>query len=127
MTQLIADPTRITANTSSVLDHVIVNKTDKVIDSGVLDLSLSDHQAVFMVRGAPVRTGSPVVVKRRVFKNYSREILNSELRRIDWSPVYLATDVSIALTHFNRLFLAIIDIASITLSFFINVTGFGLL
>ena len=38
-----------------IIDVVIlVNQNDKVVTSGVLDLSLSDHQAVFMIRGAPV-------------------------------------------------------------------------
>ena len=69
----------------------------------MLDLSLSDHQAVFMIRGAPVRNGSPVIVRKRGFKNYSKAVLDSELRQTDWSPVYLATDVNIALSHFNRL------------------------
>ena len=50
-----------------------------------------------------------MIVKRRALKNYSKAVLNSELRHIDWSPIYLATDVNIALTHFNRLFVAVID------------------
>ena len=109
MTQMIDSPTRITTGCSSVLDHAITNRTDKVVSSGVLDLSLSDHQAIFMIRGSRGKEGSPVTVRRRVLKNYSKELLRSELRTIDWSQVYFATDVNIAVNQFNAKFLSVID------------------
>ena len=109
MTQMIDSPTRITTGCSSILDHAITNRTDKVSCSGVLDLSLSDHQAIYMIRGSHVREGSPVTLRRRVLKNYSKELLCNELRGIDWSPVYFATDVNIAVQQFNAKFLSVID------------------
>ena len=78
-----------------MLDHAITNRTDKVVGSGVLDLSLSDHQAIFLIRGSHGKEGSPVTVRKRVFKNYSKELFCGELRSIDWSPVYFATDVNV--------------------------------
>ena len=50
-----------------------------------------------------------MIVRRRVLKGYSKEFLCGELCHVDWSPVYFAADVNVALTHFNRLFLAVID------------------
>ena len=104
LTQMIDSPTRITTGCSSVLDHAITNRTDKVVGSGVLDLSLSDHQAIFLIRGSHGKEGSPVTVRKRVFKNYSKELFCGELRSIDWSPVYFATDVNVRPRTCARIF-----------------------
>ena len=48
--QLINSPTRITINTSTILDHILTNSKEKVSDSGVIDVSLSDHQMIFFTR-----------------------------------------------------------------------------
>ena len=109
LTQMIDSPTRITTSCSSVLDHAITNCTDKVVGSGVLDLSLSNHQAIFMIRGSHGKEGSPVTFRKRVFKNYSKELFCCELRSIDWSPVYFATDVNVAVHDFNAKLLSVID------------------
>ena len=76
--QLIDQPTRITANSSSVLDHILTNSEPKVVKSGVMDLSLSDHQAVYFIRGAPANGGGgiPKIQKQRVMKEYSKERLH---------------------------------------------------
>ena len=111
-TQLINEPTRITANSKSVLDHILTNSESKVVSSGVLDLSLSDHQGVFFIRGRPTGgRGSRVENQRkRAMKGYSKDRLCNELRDIDWTPVYLATDVNMALENFYTMFLLVIDI-----------------
>ena len=48
--QLINSPTRITINTSTTLDHILTNSKEKFTDSGVIDISLSDHQMIFFTR-----------------------------------------------------------------------------
>ena len=45
--QLINTPTRITVNTATILDHILTTSKEKVSDSGVVDISLSDHQMIF--------------------------------------------------------------------------------
>ena len=51
--QLISEPTRITPTSSTVIDHVIVNKKDVVKGSGVLDGRLRDHLLTYVSRGMP--------------------------------------------------------------------------
>ena len=48
--QLITSPTRVTGNSSSLLDHILTNSTDRVSQSGVVDTSLSDHQLIYCTR-----------------------------------------------------------------------------
>ena len=47
MKQVIADPTRITSNTASLLDIIATNRPDKVKESGVIHLGISDHSLVY--------------------------------------------------------------------------------
>ena len=45
--QLIRSPTRITCNSSTLLDHIITNTSEKVSQSGTIDIALPDHQLIF--------------------------------------------------------------------------------
>ena len=45
--QLISTPTRVIENSSSILDHILTNSTDRVSQSGVIDTGLSDHQLIY--------------------------------------------------------------------------------
>ena len=48
--QLITSPTRVTENSSSLLDHVLTTFTDRVSQSGVVDTGLSGHQLIYCTR-----------------------------------------------------------------------------
>ena len=48
--QLIKSATRITSNSSSLIDHILTNAEDKISGSGIIDTSLSDHQLIFCTR-----------------------------------------------------------------------------
>ena len=48
--QIINDATRITETTSSLLDHILTNSEDKICQSGVIDIGISDHQMIYCRR-----------------------------------------------------------------------------
>ena len=50
LTQLIDEPTRIIATTSSLIDHIITNTPEKISHSGVVHTGISDHSLVFAIR-----------------------------------------------------------------------------
>ena len=50
LVQLIKSPTRTTATTKPVIDHIITNRPASVSKSGVLSCGISDHDAVFMIK-----------------------------------------------------------------------------
>ena len=49
MTQLISEPTRVTPNSSSVIDHIYTSNESYHIKSGVLCSTLSDHYAIYSI------------------------------------------------------------------------------
>ena len=48
--QIITRPTRITDQTATLIDHILTNSPDKVSQSGIIDLGLSDHYLIYCTR-----------------------------------------------------------------------------
>ena len=59
--QLITCSTRVTCNTASLIDHILINSTEKIFESGIIDCGMSDHQLIFCTRKA----------KRTKFNNHT--------------------------------------------------------
>ena len=108
--QLIDKPTRITSESSSLIDHVISNANGKVGKSGVLDIGLSDHQFTFLLRGRVKNPCFTHVFNRfRSMKNYCKEAFCFRLNQVDWNPVVLETNVELALKYFTDALLMVIN------------------
>ena len=89
--QIIDQATRITATTSTIIDHFLTNCYSKIRICGVLNCSFSDHQIIYGVRGSVVKqASSPLVKNIRSFKNYSKTAFCDLLKSESWSPVLLA-------------------------------------
>ena len=108
--QLIEEPTRITENSSSLLDHIFTNNVNKIYQSGVLNVGLSDHLIIFcsrkVIRG---QIGKHKTIKIRSMKNYSPLEFINKLRMINWANVTNCTDVNLAWENFKSIFLQILD------------------
>ena len=48
--QLINEPTRITPNSSTLIDIILSNEPSRILKSGVVHMGLSDHSMVYAVR-----------------------------------------------------------------------------
>ena len=48
--KLITRPTRLTYNTSSLIDHILTNSIEKIFQSGIIDSGISDHQVIFCIK-----------------------------------------------------------------------------
>ena len=111
--QIIKSPTRITDTCASLLDHIITNNTEKIYQSGVLDIGLSDHLITFcsrkIIRG---QVGKHNTIKIRSLKNYSVVSLLNNLRNIDWSTVTNCSDVNEAWYNFKTRFIEVLDVVA---------------
>ena len=113
--QLIKSPTRITDNKSSLLDHVLTNSLEKVPQSGVIDVGLSDHQLIYCTRKAiHSKTNSHTQIKIRSLKNYTIDAFHHYLVNLAFPNYELFTDVNAAYLDFtNKLMSVINEIAPI--------------
>ena len=108
--QLIKEPTRITETSSSLLDHIFTNNSDKIYQSGVLNVGISDHLIIFcsrkIIRG---QIGKHKTIKIRSLKKYSSFEFLNKLRRVDWSTVTNCTNVNEAWDKFQTIFFVVLD------------------
>jgi len=93
-----------------VIDLNVVSDCDKVVQSGVLKTSFSDHFAMYCTRKiSRPSIGTRNSVKLRSLKNYSKEAFQASLLSFDWNLVLLCNDVVETYTLFEDSFLSIID------------------
>ena len=53
LSQLIDCPTRITSNTSTLIDHILTNTQENISQSGVINTAISDHSLIYCTRKVP--------------------------------------------------------------------------
>ena len=110
LTQIINSPTRITKNTSTLLDHILTNATEKVSQFGVLEIGLSDHQIIFCTRKTKkLKTNTNTFIKIRSLKNYTKEIFLEKLSKIQFPDFSTFIDVDEAYSNFLDKVMKIID------------------
>ena len=55
LTQVIKEATRTTAETNTLIDHIVTNKKDNIADSGITPCGISDHDLViYIIRHARI-------------------------------------------------------------------------
>ena len=103
-------PTRITTNSTSLLDHVLTNSANRVSQFGVADTGLSDHQLIYCTRKI-TRTESNVdeYIKTRSLKNYSQTLFRDKLRKTNFPDYSNFKDINDAYSDFTENVTSVID------------------
>ena len=109
LTQLIKEPTRIVDNTRSLIDVILVNNEYRIIKSGVVPISLSDHFLIFCVLKAGVTKAQPRTMEYRSYRQFDANAFNRDLNNVPWNVVYNEENIDDALFTWNRLFSDIAD------------------
>ena len=84
---LITLPTRITATTATVIDHISTSKKADSYDSGIIISSLSDHLPVFYIKYSHVNRASPKEFKSRKINSKTIPEFENLLQSTDWTNV----------------------------------------
>ena len=82
--QIIKHATRTTCSSSTLIDHILTNSREKISQSGVIDIGISDHQLIYLTRKLHrMKSNTHKQIKIRSLKNYTIESLNRGLRMIN--------------------------------------------
>ena len=93
--QLLTLPTRITKNSSSLLDHVLTNSVDRISQFGIVNVGLSDHQLIYCTRKITrTRLNAHKYVKMRSLKYYSEDLFVKKLKEIDFPDYSNLKDIN---------------------------------
>ena len=109
--QLIKEPTRITLGNSSMISHIATTFARNIINSGLHDVSMSDHHLVYCIRkfNGAVEKGHKVI-KTRKMKNFNELAFLSDVAGINWEQMLTETDdINVLLNHWTSTFSLIID------------------
>ncbi len=82
---LINIPTRLDNNNdlSTCLDHILVNRHDFYVNSGIVALTVSDHLPVFCFRKRAEKPQDFVYIKARSYKSFSDDVFAESISNAD--------------------------------------------
>nr|CAI5829044.1 unnamed protein product [Callosobruchus analis] len=93
MKQLNKHPTRITANTATLIDYIVSSNEDIVSDAGTIHVAgVSDHELVYCLIDFRLKSNVTFVTTSN-FKALNYDQFKSDLRSIPWKNIYDLSDV----------------------------------
>ena len=78
-------------NTSSIIDLILTNSS-YVHETGVLELNISDHNAIFVDRKKQKQDKPKIKFKGRSYRNYNRHLFQESLLNENWDLFFNMTD-----------------------------------
>ena len=90
--QRIVDPTRTTPYSSTLIDLCVTNAPSKIVNSGIMELSISDHVLVYMTHKVHYKQTCSRLVQIRSMKNFNTENYLRDLEQQAWADVNLSND-----------------------------------
>ena len=83
------------------MDHILTNSKEKISQSGILDIGISDHQLIICTRKTlRPKTGEQTFIKIRHLKNYSKDKLLEDLSNYDFPNYFTFADINEAYSDF---------------------------
>ena len=77
--------TRVTCSSSGIIDHILASFPDRVSQQGAIDVGLSYHQIIYCTRKiSRIKRGTHKQIRCRLLKNYSADIYEEALVRVDF-------------------------------------------
>ena len=109
LSQIKTEPTRITEQSKSLIDVILVNNQHRIVDSDVVSLSISDHSPIYCVLKAGVPKATPRTIKYRSFKGFDENAFIQNLKNVPWHIVDDESNVNDAVLTWNKLFTEVVD------------------
>ena len=108
--QLIIVPTRVTTGSSTIIGHVLASFPERVTQSGVVDIGLSDHQLIYCTRGiSRIKRGSHKQIKFCWFKHYTVDLFEQEWSKLNFPNYQNFNDINEAYNDFIQKIMNVID------------------
>ena len=83
LTQTIKSPTRTTATTKTIIDHIITNRPESLSKNGVLASGISDHDDMFFAKNMrlPKLKVPPKQLKVRNYKRFNLSAFTQDMNK----------------------------------------------
>ena len=111
--QLIEVPTRVTCSSSTIIDHILASFPNRVLQQGVIDVGLSDHQIIYCSRKiSRIKRGTHKQIRYHSLKNYSADIYEVALVRVDFPNYRNFENINDAYCNFIQKLMRVIDLVA---------------
>ena len=108
--QLIQEPTRVTPNSSTLIDLILVSNSFGALQCGVQPIGFSDHSLVYTLTKTSANMFTPKISRFRSFRKFNETAFLDELAAIKWNELLKANnDVDSKWSTFHSLFLKLCD------------------
>lgn len=102
VSQIVEDPTRITATSSTLIDLIIVNGKVSISKAGTFKCDFSDHLGIYCILKHKRPENSVREIKIRSFKDFDQEAFIADLRTVPWHLIYDLHDVDLKVGFLNN-------------------------
>ena len=112
LTQLVSQPTRITPTSSTLLDHIYVNNTDRISNIQVSDVSISDHCPILCSWSCKIPKPAKsyhTTIQYRCFKRFDKNVFLADLSCTNFANIHNCINPNDALNMFYDMFMPIVD------------------
>ena len=109
LTNVIREPTRITARSESLLDVILVSHPERFACYGNLKLGLSDHDLVFAVRKQKLTKPKARILDYRSTKDLNANVFITALKDVQWDSAYAFDNPDDVWSHWAALLQQVID------------------
>jgi hypothetical protein len=101
--QLVTEPTRITKDSSSLVDIIATTRPEVIKETKVFTTSISDHEMVGCIRKRNHMKFPAKTIRVRDYTDYNPAVVKNELLNENWSGVINAVGINDAVSCFNTI------------------------
>ena len=94
MKNIINKPTRITADSSTIIDLIITSDKSKIKSQGCYDTGISDHDIVYAILNLYRKRSWPKLIEVKNYKDLDVESLKRDIEQAPWDICKLFDDVN---------------------------------
>ena len=85
--QIINEPTRVTKSSATQIDLILLNNPESISNFGVIELGISDHSLIYVVKKLVPSKGQRKCSEIRNFKNFNERLFLAVLSAIPWEYI----------------------------------------
>ena len=87
---LITRPTRVPANSATLIDNIFTNHFDSSLQSteGILVTDITDHYPIFHINRQFTAYETEIYMERRLYNQRNKQAFLEALQKTDWSDIY---------------------------------------
>lgn len=107
--QIIETPTRITQTTATLIDLILVGREEKVVEKGVVDCQISDHQLIYCMIKVTGKRNGPEMRTYRNFKNFNYGAFETDLFNTPFYNIFDLNDINDKVSYLSTNLMNLFD------------------